>query len=378
MFLIVGGAYVVLNFKYALAAYAGNWLFFMYGVVGILSCIWAEFPLAALRSGVQFILTISIFLAIVYCVKINIILTAISTAMLVVMVFNIFSSQTVEIAFTGEIVKVGYFGSKNNMSMVAGFALLSGCSVFLCGKASFISRLLAVACIALSMMTFLQARSLGSTVSLFLVAVLSVLLFLYSRARISNVLKLNINIITSFLLILTVFFVVTLFDYSVYESFMYSLGKDPTITGRTNIWAIGFESIKDHPVLGVGQSSYWNLNNMGALDIWEIMHKEEGSPFGFHNLYVHTYVELGLFGFLAVSLVFIKLFFATNILVLKEMRHVDIVFVSFFLVIFLKSFFETVGFAPFSLSTFFLCLSWVHMRRSSFYDKPACIKLRLN
>jgi O-antigen ligase len=377
MFLIVGGLYTVLNFKYALAAYRNNWLVFMFGVVGVLSVFWADYPLAALRSGIQYLLTVAIFLVVIYCVHIDVLFKAISSAMLAVMIFNNFSSQTVEISFTGEIVKVGYFGSKNNMALVAGFAALSGLSVFLC-KSSLMARMLAAACVFLSLITFFQARSLGSSVSLVVVVTLSSMLFMYSRVSLLYSLKRNINIVITCAFIFIIFLIVLLFDYSAYESFMYSLGKDPTITGRTNIWGIGFESIEAHPVLGVGQSSYWNLNNTGALDIWEIAHKEEGAPFGFHNQYIHTYVELGLFGFLAVSLVFIKLFFATNALVLKRMRLIDIIFVSFFLVIFLKSFFETVGFAPFSLSTFFLCLSWVHMRRSSFYDKPACIQLRLN
>jgi O-antigen ligase len=378
MFLIVGGLYAVLNFKYALAAYKNNWFIFMFGFVGVLSVFWADYPLAALRTAIQYLLTVGIFLAIIYCVHIDVLFKAISMAMLVVMVFNNFSSQTVEIAFTGEIVKVGYFGSKNNMAMVASFAFLSGLGAFFCDRSSLLSRFLAAVCIFLALATFLQSRSLGSTISLVFVLIFSCCLFFYSRAQLLNLTKLNINLIVTFVFVFFVFFVVVLFDYSVYESFMYSLGKDPTITGRTDIWGIGFESIAAHPILGVGQSSYWKLNNIGALDIWELAHKEEGSSFGFHNQYIHTYVELGLFGFLAVSLVFIKLFFATNALILKEMRLIDIVFVSFFLVIFLKSFFETVGFAPFSLSTFFLCLSWVHMRRSSFYDKPACIQLRLN
>jgi O-antigen ligase len=377
MFLIVGGLYVVLKFKYALASYKNNGFIFLFGVIGLLSFFWAEFPLAALRSGIQYLLTVSIFLVVIYCIKIDILFKAISAAMLAVMIFNIFSSQTVEIAFTGEVVKVGYFGSKNNMALVAGFAALSGLGVFLC-KSSMMARMLAAGCVFLSLITFFQARSLGSSISLVLVITLSSMLFMYSRASLLYALKRNFNIVITCAFIFIVFLIVLLFDYSVYESFMYSLGKDPTITGRTNIWAIGFESIVEHPFFGVGQSSYWNLNNVGALEIWEMTHREEGSPFGFHNQYIHTYVELGVFGFLAVSLTFIRLFFAINALVLKEMRAIDIVIVSIFLVIFLKSFFETVGFAPFSLSTFFLCLSWVHIRRLSFCDKPACIKLRLS
>jgi O-antigen ligase len=378
MFLVVGGFYVILNFKYALAAYKNNWFIFLFGLVGVLSVFWAAYPLTALRNGVQAVLTISIFLTIIYCVKLDVLFKAMSTAMLAIMFFNVFSPQTVEIAFTGEIVKVGYFGSKNNMAMVAGFAVLSGVGVFVCGKASFLTRILAAICIVLSLVTFLQARSLGSTLSLAFVVGVSSFLFIYSRAKLLNSLKLNINIIIFVSFVFLILLLVVLFDYSVYESFMYSLGKDPTITGRTDIWGIGFESIKENPILGVGQSSYWNLNNVGALEIWEIANKEAGSPFGFHNLYIHTYVELGLFGFLAVSLIFVKIFISINGLVLKGMKPIDVVIISVFLIVFSKTFFETVGFAPFSIPSFFLCLSWVHIRRASFYDKPASIKLRLN
>ncbi|MEM5534924.1 O-antigen ligase family protein [Neptuniibacter pectenicola] len=378
MFLIVGGIYTGLNFKYALATYKNNWFMFLFGLISVFSVFWAEAPLAALRNGVQFLLTIGIFLTVIYCVKLNILFKAISAAMLAVMVLNVTSSQTVEISYTGEVVKVGYFGSKNSMAMVAGFALLSSIGAVLCSKASLLSRFLAVTCIVISLATFLQARSLGSTISLGFVLAISGLLFFYSRANLLTETKVNINFLVFIFIFIFIFVFIVFFDYSVYESFMYSLGKDPTITGRTDIWGIGFESIKENPILGVGQSSYWNINNIGALEIWELMHKEEGSPFGFHNLYIHTYVELGLLGFLTVLLFFIKGFLGINKCSLKGMRYIDIVLVSLFLIIFSKTFFETVGFSPFSLSTFFLCFSVVHIRRFSFYDKPAYIKLRLN
>ena len=378
MFLIVGGIYTGLNFKYALATYKDNWFMFLFGLISVFSVFWAEAPLAALRNGVQFLLTIGIFLTVIYCVKLNVLFKAISAAMLAVMVLNVTSSQMVEISYTGEVVKVGYFGSKNSMAMVAGFALLSSIGAVLCSKASLLSRFLAVTCIIISLATFLQARSLGSTISLGFVLAVSGLLFFYSRVNLLTETKVNINFFIFIFIFIFIFVFVVFFDYPAYESFMYSLGKDPTITGRTDIWGIGFESIKENPILGVGQSSYWNINNIGALEIWELMHKEEGSPFGFHNLYIHTYVELGLFGFFTVLLFLIKGFLGINKCSLEGMRYIDIVLVSLFLIIFSKTFFETVGFSPFSLSTFFLCFSVVHIRRSSFYDKPACIKLRLN
>ena len=34
-------------------------------------------------------------------------------------------------------------------------------------------------------------------------------------------------------------------------------GKDPTLTGRTDLWATGMEFISEHPWQGVGFHAFW-------------------------------------------------------------------------------------------------------------------------
>lgn len=74
-----------------------------------------------------------------------------------------------------------------------------------------------------------------------------------------------------------------------------SLGRDPTLTGRTEIWSV-LLNWNLNPLLGVGFESFWlgpralKVNEMVGLGINEA-----------HNGYLETYINLGLLGVLVTA-----------------------------------------------------------------------------
>ncbi len=86
----------------------------------------------------------------------------------------------------------------------------------------------------------------------------------------------------------------------VYKPFLEMLGRNPTLTDRTEVWADAL-SLADSPVLGAGFESFWlgeRLKIMWAKWWWQ--------PNQAHNGYVEIYLNLGaaglfLFGILIVS-----------------------------------------------------------------------------
>ena len=82
------------------------------------------------------------------------------------------------------------------------------------------------------------------------------------------------------------------------------IGKDPTLTGRTDIWGLALDRAAERPLLGYGYRAYWIDGNKDRLQLIEgwadyINHG--------HNTYLDLYVELGYlgcFGFLIVILAF--------------------------------------------------------------------------
>jgi len=98
---------------------------------------------------------------------------------------------------------------------------------------------------------------------------------------------------------------VTTFIMENYVQILASFGKDATLTGRTDIWAIVIEKIKQHPLLGYGYQGFWqpwrgDANPADGMIIVKTGYKPPHPHNGF--------LELGLdFGLVGLILFFLSL-----------------------------------------------------------------------
>lgn len=77
-----------------------------------------------------------------------------------------------------------------------------------------------------------------------------------------------------------------------WENILLGLGRDPTLSGRTDLWQLAIELISERPWLGYGYQGFWQ-NGGEAEIIW----KAEGyKPPHAHNGYVNITLDLGLIG----------------------------------------------------------------------------------
>jgi O-antigen ligase len=81
--------------------------------------------------------------------------------------------------------------------------------------------------------------------------------------------------------------------------------KDPSFTGRLDIWRFGFEKIVEHPWTGFGFESFWLspaiMRSESKLELnWEVQNIIHG-----HNGYLDMLLTLGLPGLLLVIYVFV-------------------------------------------------------------------------
>ncbi|MFC1660016.1 O-antigen ligase family protein [Gemmatimonadota bacterium] len=84
------------------------------------------------------------------------------------------------------------------------------------------------------------------------------------------------------------------------EAILFSLGRDVTLTGRTQIWTAVWEQIQERPVLGYGYRAFWRplagpddvvgapTERVLAAVGWETPHS--------HNGFLDLWVDLGLVG----------------------------------------------------------------------------------
>lgn len=81
-----------------------------------------------------------------------------------------------------------------------------------------------------------------------------------------------------------------------WEPFLYSLGKDPTLTGRTEIWEAVLEKVYERPWLGYGYGGFWPDGGAGERAVWKTIYLPVTQA---HNGYINIMAELGLFGLFA-------------------------------------------------------------------------------
>ncbi|NES96566.1 MAG: O-antigen ligase family protein, partial [Desertifilum sp. SIO1I2] len=86
-----------------------------------------------------------------------------------------------------------------------------------------------------------------------------------------------------------------------WEEFLFGLGKDPTLSGRTYLWEASIDKISQRPWLGYGYQAFWQVS--GAAEyVWTAVRYR---PAHSHNGFVNLALDLGLVGafFFVMSLV---------------------------------------------------------------------------
>jgi O-antigen ligase len=89
-----------------------------------------------------------------------------------------------------------------------------------------------------------------------------------------------------------------------WESFVATLGKDPTLTGRVALWAMSLDWIGEKPFLGYGYDAFWSAYYGPAADI-RMAVNWLGAPHA-HNGFINLWLDLGLVGVILFSAVFIQ------------------------------------------------------------------------
>jgi exopolysaccharide production protein ExoQ len=77
------------------------------------------------------------------------------------------------------------------------------------------------------------------------------------------------------------------------DSILESIGKDPTLTGRTEIWAYVIPDIYLKPWLGWGYLAFWSFNNPAAVQISDAVHYVVPQA---HNGLLEMLLNVGLVG----------------------------------------------------------------------------------
>lgn len=312
-------------------------------VLALLSATWSEAPGTTTRAALQVLIT-AVAAAIVgaRCSEKTVIL-ALFLGLLTVCATGL--PQVPEGLQTGYPI-LGNFGSKNAFGIHAQFMEIFALAVAFDRTRAWPMRLFALGALGLSLLLVYLARSGGAASLAGITLVLFPLLLLFGRlpiwARVSGLIGALVLAVAGLILAPQIAAAIAWFRTDV-------LGKDATLTGRTELWQIADKLVAERPLLGHGYFAFWRLGNPEAEAIWRNFGVARGGGFNFHNEFVEFSVGLGQVG--------VGLLIALCLVVagLAAVRHIlrpsfqSAVALTAMVSMYARAFVETGLFAPFSI-----------------------------
>jgi exopolysaccharide production protein ExoQ len=146
---------------------------------------------------------------------------------------------------------------------------------------------------ALSFCLLILAKSSSSTINC---------VTLFALIPIYNTLRWRYHLmVPAIIAIVTIGGALSLWFNSNAGSLLGAIGKDPTLTGRTDMWPYIIDMIWKQPWLGYGYSAFWNDFDSPGGVVWYTV---RWSPPNAHNGILDLFLELGLVGVMVFTIGF--------------------------------------------------------------------------
>lgn len=334
----------------AVASGPAIWLVPAFAVV---STLWSMDPSATLRFSLQFIATVACAVIAARHIAPRRFVSATLCGLLVPLLLSLAYGRYTYDPFSGAVVFVGVFGSKNALAGAVAVLLLSASAVLLDRNQPALMRATAFASFFAAAPVLLAARSATSLVtSVFAIAVL---LGWYAFSRLATqeraLLACAVAVVTLPLLAATV----GVADEGARRFVEDYLGRDVTLTGRTTLWEKAAEQVADRPLLGQGYQAFWRHGSADAEGLWRYFHITGRSGFNFHNLYVEYAVALGLPGAALLAVVSAYALVATLLWGLEDRSMPSAFFCAFMAYALVRSFVELELFGQFGMMPVIFC-----------------------
>jgi exopolysaccharide production protein ExoQ len=274
------------NFRPIVAAVRANKFLIALVLLAVLSVFWSEDPGLTLRRGLALLATtlFGLDFAVRYSIRKQLQLVAIALSAIVAL------SVVVQVFFAGLVpvvdkaypnAWVGLFDQKNVFARVI---VLTAIVVLASVRRSMGGILTASFTFVAAVGLIILTQSITAVVALVgLILVLQFAPALRWKGRVRTLIGFSAAVMVAPAIFLLVHYWALITNL---------LGRNGTLTGRAQLWAISFSSIELKPLLGYGYSAFWMVSEealrINAMLRWTVPHA--------HNAYIDLALEVGLIG----------------------------------------------------------------------------------
>lgn len=344
LFLLGGMALVVTRPGEVLASLRHEWPIALVALWCVMSFAWSDYTSLTLRYGIQLVLTVIIAVAIGYRL-------APMTFVKIVFATSAMGGLASLLLGRARSDGMGYLGihaSKNALADASSVLIIASLAVLVDRRFSMRWRLPALAAMFLGAVLLVMGQSSGALVST--MAVILVFGVIILLQRLMPYMRL---VAIAMVIVLGAAIAILLSSLSdeLARLFLDVTGKDITLTGRTDLWAVAFGQIAERPLLGVGFQAFWVPGQPLAEQLWADFGIAGRSGFNFHNTPISNAVEIGILATAAQALIFIAAAWACLGWAIRSPSAASIFFALFMVRLFMLMWIEVVYFYQFSAGT---------------------------
>jgi|CXWL01.1.fsa_nt_gi exopolysaccharide production protein ExoQ len=286
-------------------------------IYSIASAVWSRHPDITLRIGLEFGSLICCSLIIARIIQINAFIKGVTLGMFISLAIVFISAGSIQT----ESALTGSLGSKNQVGMNSEIGFFCALLCLFIFK-EYWKKIL----IILPAMVFFAGclfLSKSSTSTLSLAAMIAVSFFAYILTKFSRNFRMVILILT---ILLGGVIAAIGFSSNLQELGLKAVGKDATLTGRTELWDAGKKIGMQNPIFGVGLGAFWVAGTPEAERIWFNFFIANKTGFHFHNLFINIFVDLGIIGVTLWGLMYISTFLKSFRYLLKNDTSIESMF----------------------------------------------------
>jgi len=196
-------------------------------------------------------------------------------------------------------VLIGLTGSKNQMAFEALMLLMAAVSTLMLSNLSALMRWIALLSVPFSAFLLITTES-STALVLGLVGSLAIIACRFAERMTPSG---RIGMVLMFAAILTPMTLLLPEINASIDHFLFdTLNKDPTLTGRTQLWDRADDLIARRPFLGWGYQAIWMGDSEDTIALRRLTNIEDGRLFNFHQQWRQIGVDTGILGILIYAI----------------------------------------------------------------------------
>ena len=357
IFLACGGLLVLSNTHHSVQSVARFWYVLLLPAYCLASTLWSEAPSASFRGSLQLALTMII--AIIIAVRVP--PRSLLRGVFVVMFLTMFASVLFGRVRADIGAWIGIFGSKNAFAAAVSLFLLASLATFGDRKGSPAERLAGLVGVILSVPLMVYAQSAGAIIVVLPGAglIIAVLLIRWLAPSHRPVL-----LVALLMCAIAVCLTIAVYWSDILKLVLDTTGKDVTLTGRTDLWAVALEFISQRPLLGMGYRAFWVHGYGPAEALWAEFGIANRSGFHFHNMYLSNAVEIGIVGVILQVLLMLSALVLVTAWCLRSPSSANAFFAGYVAMIICTTAVEVPLFFQFSYSSLLVIFALIYSVRA--------------